>query len=306
MRVLVHSADASQWCKLLRKGLPEGAVVVSSTQDADTPADYLVVWHPPESLLRRQSSAKAMLCLGAGVDALLANPGLNPDMPVIKLRDAGMAPLMVEYVRYGVMHYRLNFDHYLAAETASHWQQEPRPAPADWPVGILGLGAIGRNVAQSMAADGYPVHGWSRSPKTVSDIVCHHGPDGLRQLLREVKTLVALLPDTDRTRGILDAEAFAQMPQGASLINPGRGQLLKPADLIDALDRGHLRGALLDAFTTEPLPPEDPLWNHPKIRITPHAAAPTPQGDAAAQVAETIQAIERGESVETVERSVGY
>src|SRR5699024_770580 len=231
---LVHAADAPQWRELLIERLSDDVVVATSDRDAETPADYLVVWQPPQTLLERHGGAKAVICLGAGVDAILANPGLAPNVPVVKLRDAGMAPLMVEYVRYGIMHYRLNFDRYLACERDARWRQHARPAPADWPVGILGLGAIGRQVASALAADGYPVHGWSRSARAMDGITCHHGADGLDDLLGSVKTLVVLLPDTGHTRGIVDAQALARLPQGASLINPGRGRLVEPTALQDA------------------------------------------------------------------------
>lgn len=306
MRILVHAADAPQWCELLTERLSDDAVVVASDEDAETPADYLVVWQPPQALLERHSHAKAVVCLGAGVDAILANPGLAPNVPVVKLRDAGMAPLMVEYVRYGVMHFRLSFDHYLACESDAHWQPQPRPAPADWPVGVLGLGAIGREVAGALAADGYPVHGWSRAAKALDGIACHHDAGGLDDLLGSVKTLIVLLPDTAATRGIVNARALARLPRGASVINPGRGRLVESAALLDALDNGHVRGAMLDVFATEPLPTHNPLWAHPKVRITPHIAAPTPLAAAADQIAEAIRAIENGEVVDIVERSVGY
>lgn len=306
MRVLIHAADAQQWCDLLKARLPEGAVVTSSTVESTMPADYLVVWRPSAALLARQRQAQAVICLGAGVDALLANPGLAPGMPVVKLRDAGMAPLMVDYVRYGIFHFRLNFDQYLANETTALWKKMSRPAPADWPIGILGLGAIGCHVAQALVAEGYPVHGWSRTAKTVNGVQCHHGADGLQHLLGKVTTLIALLPETDATRHILDAGTLACLPQGASLINPGRGGLIDESALMGAIDTGHLRGAMLDALAAEPLPVDSPLWHHPKIRITPHIAAPTPQVDAAEQVADTILAMERGEAVERVDRAAGY
>ncbi len=309
MRVLVHIDDADTWREALAKRLPE-AEVVTSEEDGDTPADYLAAWKPPAALLERQTRLKGIVNLGAGVDALLNNPGLPAGVPIVKLRDAGMGPLMADYVRYGVLHFQRDFDRYLAQEAAAEWREVPLVDKADWPVGVLGLGAIGTHVAQALAADGFPVHGWSRSPKSLAGIACHHGDGGLNTLLGEVRTLVTLLPDTDSTRGIIDAKTLAALPEGASLINPGRGTLIDEAALLDALgdDRrpGRLRGAILDAFAEEPLPRTNPLWRHPRVRITPHMAAPTPVRDAADQVAELIMAMENGDAIETIDPQAGY
>src|SRR5699024_9124030 len=137
------------------------------------------------------------------------------------------------------------------------------------PVTIRGLGAIGRFVARALAADGFPVHGWSRTPKTIDRVRCHHGADALPELLARTRTLVTLLPDTADTRGIVNADMLAQLPDGASLINPGRGTLVDEPALLASLDaetgERRLRGAMLDVFADEPLSPDSPLWSHPRV-----------------------------------------
>ncbi|SHF23009.1 glyoxylate/hydroxypyruvate reductase A [Modicisalibacter ilicicola DSM 19980] len=308
MRVLVHIDDATTWREALAKRLPD-AEVVTSDSDAEPPADYLAAWKPPAELLRKQTRLKGIINLGAGVDALLNNPALPSGVPIVKLRDAGMGPLMADYVRFGVLYFQRDFDRYFAQQSDARWHEVPLIDKQDWPVGVLGLGAIGAHVAQALAADGFPVHGWSRSPKSLDGVTCHHGDAGLSSLLGEVQTLITLLPDTASTRGIINAETLAQLPEGASLINPGRGSLIDEQALLDALGQeqpGRLRGALLDAFDEEPLPASNPLWSHPRVRITPHMAAPTPVRDAADQVAELIKAMENGEPIETVDSSAGY
>jgi glyoxylate/hydroxypyruvate reductase A len=309
MRILVHNDNADAWREALSERLPE-ATVVTSEADADTPADYLAVWKPPARLLEKQTRLKGIVNLGAGVDALLANPALPRDVPIVKLRDAGMSTLMIDYVRFGVLYFQRDFDRYFAQQASADWRPQPLIDKRDWPVGVLGLGAIGADVARALAADGFAVHGWSRSPKAIAETVCHHGDEGLHAILGEVRTLVTLLPDTAATRGIIDADALARLPEGASLINPGRGALVEVSALLDALgdaDRpGRLRGALVDAFSEEPLPADSPLWSHPRVRITPHMAAPTPLHEAADQVAEAIRALEKGEAVATVDPQAGY
>lgn len=311
MRILVHIDDAATWRDALAQRLPHAEVITSEQADGQPQqADYLAVWKPPAELLESQTRLKGIVNLGAGVDALLNNPGLPRDVPIVKLRDAGMAPLMSDYVRFGVVYFQRDFDRYFAQQTHAVWHESPLVDKADWPLGVLGLGAIGAHVAQALAEDGFPVHGWSRSPKALDGVTCHHGDAGLDELLGTVRTLITLLPDTASTRGIVNARTLALMADGASLINPGRGTLIDEGALLAALGpgdtEGRLRGALLDAFSEEPLPRDNPLWSHPRVRITPHMAAPTPVRDAADQVAALITALDNGGEVETIDPGAGY
>ncbi|MDW7747484.1 glyoxylate/hydroxypyruvate reductase A [Halomonas sp.] len=316
MKVLVHIDDAEQWRDALAERLPDAEVFTSSAPaEKRREADYLAAWKPSAELLGEPERLKGIVNLGAGVDALLGNPGLPEGVPIVKLRDAGMAELIGDYVRYGILHFQRDFDRYRRQQARHEWRERAVVDKADWPVGVLGLGAIGAKVAAMVAADGFPVHGWSRSPKSLDGITCHHGEAGLDALLGRVRSLVLLLPDTPATRHIVDAEALGRLPEGASLINPGRGTLIDEAALLDALGpdsqgegetKGRLRGALLDAFPAEPLPDESPLWSHPRVWVTPHMAGPTPLGAALDQVAEALRAFEAGEPLDTVDPAAGY
>ncbi|MFG6157449.1 2-hydroxyacid dehydrogenase [Halomonas sp. 1390] len=315
MRVLVHIDDADQWREALARRLPEAEVITSAAPaEQRRRADYLAVWKPSAELLGEPESLKGIVNLGAGVDALLNNPGLPEGVPIVKLRDAGMAELIGDYVRYGVLHFQRDFDRYRRQQARHQWREHAVVDKADWPVGVLGLGAIGAKVAAMVAADGFPVHGWSRSPKSLPGITCHHDDAGLEALLERVKSLVLLLPDTPSTHHLIDATALARLPEGASLINPGRGSLIDEAALLDALGEddgegeatGRLRGALLDAFPEEPLPEASPLWSHPRVWITPHMAGPTPLAEALDQVAEALRAFEAGAPIDTVDPQAGY
>ncbi|WP_163558727.1 glyoxylate/hydroxypyruvate reductase A [Halomonas sp. NO4] len=311
MRVLVHIDDAELWRDALARRLPEAEVITSAApESARRAADYLAVWKPPEWLLREPTALKGIVNLGAGVDALLNNPGLPSGVPIVKLRDAGMAELIGDYVRYAVLHFQRDFDRYRRQQAHAEWREHAVVDKADWPVGVLGLGAIGAKVASMVAADGFPVHGWSRSPKSLEAVTCHHGDAGLAALLARVRSLVLLLPDTPATRHIVNAETLSALPAGASLINPGRGTLVDEAALLEALGEGEregrLRGAVLDAFPEEPLAAENPLWSHPRVWITPHMAGPTPLGAALDQVAEALRAFAAGEPIDTVDPAAGY
>ncbi|QTP56020.1 glyoxylate/hydroxypyruvate reductase A [Billgrantia sulfidoxydans] len=311
MRILLHIDDIEAWRDALAHRLPEAEIVTAEDPpERRRDADYLAVWKPSQALLTEQTRAKGIINLGAGVDALLNNPGRPEGVPIVKLRDAGMAELIGDYVRYGVLHFQRDFDRYRRQQARCEWREHTVTDKGDWPVGVLGLGAIGAKVAAMVAADGFPVHGWSRSPKSLDGITCHHGDAGLAELLGQVRTLVLLLPGTNSTRHIIDAEALAKLPAGASLINPGRGSLIDRAALLEALGEGEregrLRGAILDAFPEEPLPADSPLWTHPRIWVTPHMAGPTPLVEAVDQVVEAIRAFEAGEALETVDPEAGY
>lgn len=308
MRILVHIDDAAGWQAALQQRLPQAEVFTSDQQVTDV--DYLVVWKPPVPLLERHAGARGIVNLGAGVDALLNNPGLPEGTPIVKLRDAGMGELIADYCLYGLLHFQRDFDRYHKQQQRCEWRQHSVLDKSQWPVGVLGLGAIGQHVAQRIAAQGFPVHGWSRTPKSLDGITCHHGTAGLTELLGQVNSLVTLLPNTPATHHLINAEVLAALPEGASLINPGRGTLIDETALLAALGpangQGHLRGALLDVFPVEPLPADSPLWSHPRILISPHMSGPTPLDDALDQVVATLEAWAAGRQVPTVDREAGY
>lgn len=312
MKIVVHiESEAEQWREALAEAFPQADVITSEAPaEVRQNADYLAAWKPPEHLLREQSQLKAIINLGAGVDYLLRSPARPQDVPIVKLRDAGMGELMADYVLYGVLHFYRSFDRYANQQTQAYWRPHPVAVKSQWPVGILGLGAIGAYVAETLSEAGFPVLGWSRSPKQIDGVSCHHGDDGLDHVLSQAQTLVTLLPDTAETRGIVNKERLAQLPEGASLINPGRGTLVEESALLAALGThdtlGHLRGAILDVFPEEPLPEDNPLWQHPKVTITPHMSAPTPLHAAIDQVIAYLRAFEAGEPVTTINPSDGY
>lgn len=311
MKIIVHIDAAERWRSALASAFPNAQVLTSDAAPEEREnADYLAAWKPTESLLREQNQLKAIINLGAGVDYLLRTPGLPRDVPIVKLRDAGMGELMADYVRYGVLHFMRSFDHYLTQQADAHWQPHDVPDKADWSIGVLGLGAIGTHVAQALSRDGFTVLGWSRSSKHIDGVTCYHGEEGLTQVLRRSQTLVTLLPDTAATRGLIDAEKLALLPKDACLINPGRGTLIEHDALLDALgdhtEPGRLRGAMLDVFPEEPLVEDSPLWCHPRVIVTPHISAPTPLNEAIDQVIDTLQAFEAGEPVTTINPEEGY
>lgn len=257
--------------------------------------------------LRRYPNLRLLVSMGAGVDHLLAPPGPPPGVPVVRLVDTRLTQAMSEWVLLNVLRFHRQDPEYRAQQAARIWRELPPPDTARRRIGVLGLGALGADAARKLADLGFPVAGWSRRPKTLPGIACHHGPEGLPTVLRQADILVCLLPLTPATRGILDARAFALLPRGAYVLNAARGGHVVAADLLAALDAGHLAGAALDVFEPEPLPPDSPFWSHPKVIVTPHAASATIPASVAPQVIENIRRARAGAPLlHQVDLAAGY
>ncbi|TDQ41783.1 2-hydroxyacid dehydrogenase [Tepidicella xavieri] len=302
------------WLEGLQAALPEAQVTLwrpvpeplgVATEAAS--ADYAVVWAPPQAFIDSQPRLKALFNIGAGVDALL-RLRLPPGLPVVRLDDAGMAVQMAEYVCHAVIRHFRELDPYRQAQARHEWAFRKPQRREDFAVGVMGLGVLGTRVAQALRAFEFPVHGWSRSPKALEGVRTFHGEgDGLRRFLAASRVLVNLLPLTPQTRDILNRDTLSRLQPGGYLINVARGAHLVEEDLLALLDSGHLAGATLDVFRTEPLPPEHPFWAHPRITVTPHTAARTLRDESIAQIARKIRALEQGQPIAgVVDRARGY
>jgi glyoxylate/hydroxypyruvate reductase A len=288
------SGPPEPWVEALRRHLP--GAQVDAWVDGGEPADYGVVWAPPQAFVDQQSRLKALFNVGAGVDKLLSLR-LPAQLPVIRLDDAGMGAQMAEYVCHAVIRHFREFAGYEEQASARSWVRRPPRQRAGFGVGVLGLGVLGEQVAQALRQFGFPVHGWSRSARAVDGVRCFSGSSQLPEFLARSSALVCLLPLTPDTRDVLDHARLSQLPKGAYLVNVARGEHVVDADLLSLIDTGHLAGATLDVFRTEPLPSEHPFWRHPKITVTPHVSAQTLREESIAQIAGKILALERGESV---------
>lgn len=291
--------DPVDWLEYLTKEFGEGRVDMRVWPDTvGDPADieYAMVWRHPHGDLMNYPNLKCILSLAAGPEAVLEDPGLPEGVPVVRLVDSSLTDDIVLFCIHWVLHVHREFDLYLDAAKRGVWQRFGRKHPQDTRVGILGLGELGSRSAAALASLDYDVAGWSRSPKDIAGVESFHGADGLRPFLARSDILLCLLPLTDQTRDILNKDAFAAMPQGAVLINAGRGAHVVDDDLIAALDSGHLGGAILDVFREEPLPEGHFYWSHPKVVVMPHIAGRTHPQTASAVVSENIRRVERGET----------
>jgi glyoxylate/hydroxypyruvate reductase A len=306
--LLVHAGEESaRYGALFRTALPELETRVWPATGDATAIEYVACWNPPSGCFAPLVNLRAVFALGAGVDRLLARPDLPASVALIRLTDAGMAEQMVEYALLGVLAWQRGLARYAQQQARAEWQQHPPRLRSETRVGVLGLGEMGGAVASALAVLGYRVAAWSRTARVLTGVRVHAGNVGLEALLAQSDVLVNMLPSTAATRALLDAERLAKLPQGGFVVNASRGDQLDADALAALLDSGHLSGALLDVFATEPLPAASPLWRHPKIMITPHVAAITLPDQTVAQIAAKWRAFVAGETVAgLVDRTRGY
>ena len=297
MTLIFYSASDrwDEWAGRLRREVPE--IPLRNWNEAGDDADvtYALVWNPPRGELKRRfPNLEYIFSLGAGVDALLDDPDLPTGVPVVRMVEEALVIGMTEYVTLHTLRLHRRQRELEAQQRSLSWHQIATPLAPERRVGLMGLGVLGSDAATALTALRFDVASWTRTAKEMPGMSGYHGADGLDDFLARTEILIALMPLTDNTRGILNASLFAKLPKGAGLINAGRGGLQVETDIIAALDAGQLSEAVLDVFSTEPLPTDNPLWTHPKVTITPHNAALTGSSTGAREVATNLKRVLAG------------
>ncbi|QNN56754.1 glyoxylate/hydroxypyruvate reductase A [Diaphorobacter ruginosibacter] len=289
-----RTSEGEPWVEELAEALPGARV--SAWQPGAPAADYAVVWKPPQQLLDEQPRLKGIFNVGAGVDAI-CRLNLPQGVPLVRIDDGGMAVQMSEYVCHALIRHFREFDRCEADTRNGVWRQHETLSRRDFPVGIMGLGVLGERVARAVSLFEYPTLGWSRTPRSIDGVTCFSGEQGFGEFLGATRVLVNLLPLTPQTENIINRETLSRLLPGAYVINVARGAHVVDEDLLAAIGSGHVAGATLDVFRTEPLPEDHPFWREPKISLTPHTSARTLRADSIAQIAQKIMALEKGEPV---------
>jgi glyoxylate/hydroxypyruvate reductase A len=291
---------AERWLPLLKAALPKDNFVL----EVKTSVEIALVASPPPGTLDKLKGAKLIQSLWMGVERLLADPALPRGVPLARLVDPGMVAAMSETVLAHTLDWHRRLYRYREQQPQARWHRYRQYMASDHTVGLLGLGALGTDAARKLLALGFKVAGFSRRPKRLEGVECFVD---LESFLKETNVLVCLLPLTDKTKGILDLENLNKVKKGGGLINVARGPHVVVPDLIAALDSGQLAHAWLDVFDEEPLPASSPLWKHPGVSITPHAAALTEPRTAVAAIAENVERVRRGEKpLNLVDLAAGY
>jgi glyoxylate/hydroxypyruvate reductase A len=309
IRILLYRGDGviEPWLRDVAAAMPHAELHAWAEGEPIAPCDYALLWAPTPALLGQLSQVKAIFLMGAGADAILKFGDALPNVPIVRLGDAGMAVQMAEYVTHAVLRYFRRFDEYELQARRGVWAPLAPHAKQDFTIGVMGLGKLGLRVVEAMTHFGFPVRGWSRTPRELPGVQCFAGMDGLDAFLRGTRVLVSLLPLTPETNNLLERRTLAMLPQGAYVVNVARGAQVAEPDLLALVRQGHIAGATLDVLRNEPLPAPHPFWQEPRITITPHISALTVRDEAVRQIAAKIDAFEKGQPVDdVVDRNRGY
>ena len=304
----IGDADAAAWLQALAAALPGHRVAPLAQLDAAErqAARVAIVANPDPRDLRSLPNLQWVQSLWAGVERLLAEDP-QAAYAIVRMTDPQLARTMAEAVLAWVLYLHRDMPRYRQQQAARHWQPHELPLPSQRRIGILGLGHLGREAARVLVGQGFSVHGWTRSPTQVHGVQTFDGEAGLALALQRSDIVVVLLPLTAATRGLLDAQALAELPHGASLINFARGPIVDEAALLDRLSSGALAHVVLDVFEHEPLPAGSPLWAHPAVTVLPHISAPTNRSTASLIAADHIHRyLASGAVPPAVDRSRGY
>ena len=291
------------WFPLLQKRLPDDRFFGWPDNNGGD-IDVAVVATHPKGALAGLPKLKLIQSLWMGVENIVNDPDLPKGVPVARLIDPGMVAAMGETAIAYVLDWHRHFWCYRQFQKDKVWKRRKQYLASDRTVGILGLGELGGSIALKLRAMDFNVAGWSRRPKQLDSIHCS---TDIEDVARRSDVLICLLPLTEKTRGTINSKILSLVKKDGCLINLARGGHVVMADLMAALDSGHLAHAYLDVFEPEPLPADSPLWAHPGITLTPHIAALTEPRTSAGKVAENIDCIRRGEVPRnTVDFAAGY
>ncbi len=292
--------DSALWSRMFTDAAPGRQVFVDPDGRTDDSVDYAIVWKQPAGSLAGLKNLKVIFSLGAGVDHVFRDP-LVPDVPIVRVVSNDLTNRMSEYVVWQVLdHHRMGPKYRRQQQDAIWLEDRSQPAAKDITIGMLGLGVLGSDAAMKLKVMGFNVTGWSRSHHHLDGIPTFHGQEQMPAFLAGVDMLVCLLPLTPATANMLAMPMFEMMtkrgPLGAPvLINAGRGGLQNEKDILAALDIGTLSAVSLDVFQQEPLPVDSPFWSHPKVTLTPHAAAASDPFSLVKPIVDQMDAFDRGE-----------
>lgn len=270
--IISPERDPKKWVEAVQEQEPGIPIAVYPNVEHPEEIDYAITWKHPRGIFKKYPNLKVIASMGAGVDHITSDPEISKDLIVTKIVDDQLSKDMSSFVLSLVMDKIRNISHHHMARS---WEPQFYKQAEDEQIGIMGLGILGKAVAEKLINNDFKVSGWAKTKKHIPGVHSYHGEKELNAFLKQTTLLVCLLPLTAETENILNKELFELLPKGAFVINVARGEHLVEHDLLEMIDKQHLSGASLDVFRNEPLPLEHPFWNHPKVYVTPHIASVT-------------------------------
>lgn len=305
--VIINPKGVAPWIDALKQVDPNLDIRTFPNDSNREEIHFALTWRHPYGIFKDYPNLKCISSMGAGVDHLLRDPELPYDAFITRLVDPYLAQDMAEFVLALIMNHLRDLNAFKIKQTQVIWKPADYLRIKDVKVGIMGMGAIGRQVASELQKTGFNVSGWARTEKRGIGLTVYSGLTEFPTFLNNTDVLVCVLPLTEATKGILNKDCFKQLPKNAFIINVGRGEQVVEADLLQYISEGHLSGASLDVFTEEPLPIDSPLWKHPRINITPHIASITNPESVAVQIVENYYRCKEGKVLlNLVSREKGY
>ena len=286
--LLKTDARDMQWIDAFSRAMPELEVRLWPDTGDPSEINCALLWGPPPELFDRLDNLEVIFSIGAGVDSLLNCPALPVHLPIVRMVESELTAGMVEFCLFHVLRFHRLMPQFESNRIARRWEELTQAPASEITVGVMGLGVLGRALARQLNALRYQVVGYRRSAGDIAGMEIFHGEEQLEAFMRRSEMLVALMPSTRDTRGLVNRKTLSWLPSGSYFINAGRGDLVNEQDLVSALDEGSLSGAALDVFETEPLPDDSALWTHDKVYLTPHIASITHPPTACRYIADAI------------------
>lgn len=302
--IIAPGRDVTIWKKIIER--ENDSIQVEIYPEVSNPEDIemVMLWQHPKGILETYKNVKFISSMGAGVDHILKDPSIPEDMPITRIKDEKLTFSMTNYVVMGVLNHHRRIRHFEENKLNKNWDMSHPELEVK--VGVMGVGELGGDVLDKLSYMGFEVAGYGNSQKKIFNFPYFYG-NGLPDFLNEVNVVVCLLPLTPQTDGFMDKEFFQNCQPGTYIINAARGKHLVEEDLLEALDSGHISGALLDVYREEPLPESHPFWDHPLITMTPHIASVTNPEAAAPQIAANCKRIMTGKPLKNIiDRNKGY
>lgn len=304
----VDKAEELEVVSQLQAHLPEVSIVPFSrlSENAKGDVEIAIVANPDPAELKQFPNLKWVHSIWAGVERMMAELSDLP-IEIVRLVDPELSSTMAEAALAWTLYLHRDMPGYARQQMRKEWRALPYRKADQITVGILGLGELGKAAAERLRENKYNVVGWSRNQKNLSGIETYSGLQGLKGVLSRSDIVIILLPLTPETQGRLDASTLGFVKERAGIINFARGPIIDSSALLEMLGNGQISHAVLDVFDPEPLPQENPIWEHPDITVLPHISAPTGIESAALIVSKNIKHyLQTGEMPQTVDRLRGY